>query len=280
MRARPGCATWKSSSSAIARKAVVAIARGQEASRSRIGTQGPRGLSRQAAVRAGEADRRGVGVVTGLAWTADGRRHARTSRPRRVYTAEPRLQAHRPARRRDAGIGRDRLQLHLPRTSRSTAPTRISSTRRFVHLHVPAGATPKDGPSAGVTMATALLSLARGEKPDQRPLAMTGELTLTGQVLPVGGIREKVIAARRVGIDELILPAANQRDCRRAAGAHPQGLDGAFRPALQGCRAPGVSRARGARQVGLFHRGGAEARRKAFLANTYHAFLYASASLR
>ncbi len=81
----------------------------------------------------------------------------------------------------------------------------------FVHLHVPEGATPKDGPSAGVTMTTALLSLARHHAID-RPLAMTGELTLTGQVLPVGGIREKVIAARRSDIFELILPEANRRD--------------------------------------------------------------------
>jgi ATP-dependent Lon protease len=81
----------------------------------------------------------------------------------------------------------------------------------MVHLHVPEGATPKDGPSAGITMATALLSLARRQK-IARPLAMTGELTLTGQVLPVGGIREKLIAARRVGIRELILPAANRKD--------------------------------------------------------------------
>ena len=81
----------------------------------------------------------------------------------------------------------------------------------FVHLHVPEGATPKDGPSAGITMATALLSLARNKRA-RGPLAMTGELTLTGQVLPVGGIREKVIAARRIGIAELILPAANEGD--------------------------------------------------------------------
>ena len=81
----------------------------------------------------------------------------------------------------------------------------------MVHLHVPEGATPKDGPSAGVTMATALLSLARHQKP-LRPLAMTGELTLTGEVLAVGGIREKVIAAKRIGIRELILPEPNRRD--------------------------------------------------------------------
>ena len=81
----------------------------------------------------------------------------------------------------------------------------------FVHLHVPEGATPKDGPSAGVTMTTALLSLAKHQA-ITRPLAMTGELTLTGQVLPVGGIREKVIAARRSDIFEVILPEANRRD--------------------------------------------------------------------
>ncbi|MDT0500755.1 MULTISPECIES: endopeptidase La [unclassified Halomonas] len=81
----------------------------------------------------------------------------------------------------------------------------------FVHLHVPEGATPKDGPSAGVAMTTALLSLAKHQAID-RNLAMTGELTLTGHVLPVGGIREKVIAARRSGIFEVILPDANRRD--------------------------------------------------------------------
>ena len=81
----------------------------------------------------------------------------------------------------------------------------------FIHLHVPEGATPKDGPSAGVTMTTALISLARGVKP-LKNLAMTGELTLTGQVLAVGGIREKVIAARRQNIKTLILPDDNRRD--------------------------------------------------------------------
>ncbi|OAD19341.1 ATP-dependent protease La [Candidatus Thiomargarita nelsonii] len=83
--------------------------------------------------------------------------------------------------------------------------------KAFIHLHVPAGATPKDGPSAGITMASSLLSLAKGQALDKE-IAMTGELTLTGQVLPVGGIREKVIAARRIKVYDLIMPEANKRD--------------------------------------------------------------------
>jgi ATP-dependent Lon protease len=80
-----------------------------------------------------------------------------------------------------------------------------------IHMHIPAGATPKDGPSAGITMATTLLSLARGKKIRSKT-AMTGELSLVGQVLPIGGLKEKTIAARRNGIKHVIIPAQNEKD--------------------------------------------------------------------
>jgi ATP-dependent Lon protease len=92
-----------------------------------------------------------------------------------------------------------------------------------VHIHVPEGATPKDGPSAGVTMLTALASLFTQRKV-KKNLAMTGEITLRGDVLPVGGIKEKILAAKRAGIKEIILCAKNKQDVDEIAADYLKGL--------------------------------------------------------
>ncbi len=151
----------------------------------------------------------GVGIVTGLAWTSMGgatlsveasRIHAR----RRGFQLTGQLG---DVMKESAEIAYSYVVSHAK--ALHAPPEFFDETQ--IHLHVPEGATPKDGPSAGITMATALLSLARGRKP-KRTLAMTGELTLTGRVLAVGGIREKIVAARRSGIYEIILPDDNSRD--------------------------------------------------------------------
>jgi Lon-like ATP-dependent protease len=93
-----------------------------------------------------------------------------------------------------------------------------------IHLHVPEGATPKDGPSAGCTIVSALLSLAKGE-PIRQELAMTGEITLTGKVLPVGGIKEKTLAAKRADVKCIILPKENERDFEDLADFIKEGIE-------------------------------------------------------
>jgi ATP-dependent Lon protease len=99
--------------------------------------------------------------------------------------------------------------------------------RKTVHLHVPAGAVPKDGPSAGVTMVTALASAASG-RPVRSDTAMTGEITLRGRILPVGGIKEKVLAAHRAGIHTVILPSRNEADLEDVPAELRQGLEFVF----------------------------------------------------
>jgi ATP-dependent Lon protease len=150
----------------------------------------------------------GAGVVTGLAWTAMG---GATLNIEAVATHEFNRGFKLTGQLGD--VMRESAEIaygYIVSHAEAFGADLEFYKKAFIHLHVPAGATPKDGPSAGITMASALLSLARG-KPVRR-IAMTGELTLTGQVFPVGGIREKVIAARRAGIRELILPEDNRSD--------------------------------------------------------------------
>ncbi len=97
----------------------------------------------------------------------------------------------------------------------------------FIHLHVPAGATPKDGPSAGITMATALYSLAKN-KPIKKSVAMTGELTITGRVLPIGGVKEKTIAAKRAAVKTIIYPIENKKDFDELPPHIKKGIDAHF----------------------------------------------------
>jgi ATP-dependent Lon protease len=156
-----------------------------------------------------ELRQHGVGVVTGLAWT-----------PRGGATLPVEATM---IHRRQAGFQITGQLGDVMKESATIAYGLVRSRSRdfgvpdgyfddaFLHLHVPAGATPKDGPSAGITMASALVSLARG-KAVRRNVALTGELTLTGTVYPVGGIREKLVAAKRQQIRTVILPAANRRD--------------------------------------------------------------------
>ena len=106
--------------------------------------------------------------------------------------------------------------------SKKSTPQDFLSTHE-VHLHLPSGAVPKDGPSAGITMALAMYSLAKGKKV-KSGLAMTGELSLTGKILPVGGIKEKVLAAKRAGIRHVIFPKENEKDLKEVPERHRKGL--------------------------------------------------------
>ncbi|MDA3845960.1 MAG: endopeptidase La, partial [Vallitaleaceae bacterium] len=103
------------------------------------------------------------------------------------------------------------ISMSLIRSRLANQLSGLNFTTSDIHIHVPSGSTPKDGPSAGVALFTSLASLALGKKVDAK-LAMTGEITLRGAVTPVGGIKEKVIAAHRACVKRIILPKDNQRD--------------------------------------------------------------------
>nr|WP_234968962.1 S16 family serine protease [Thiomicrospira sp. ALE5] len=150
-----------------------------------------------------------IGTVTGLAWTSMG--------GATLNIEASRVHGHGHGIKLSGQLGKvmqESAELAYSFVQSRAKQLNISDDffeNTQVHLHVPDGATPKDGPSAGITMACALVSLAT-QQAIQHDLAMTGELSLVGRVMPVGGIREKLVAAKRAKIFEVILPAQNQRD--------------------------------------------------------------------
>ncbi|PSC68558.1 Lon protease mitochondrial [Micractinium conductrix] len=176
-----------------------------------------------------------AGVVMGLAWTAlggstlyveaasvekgEGKGGLKATGQLGDVMKESATIAHTFARKFVESLPADQL----PADSKGAA----FFAEHAIHLHVPAGATPKDGPSAGCTIITALLSLALN-RPVLPDLAMTGEVTLTGKVLPIGGVKEKTLAARRSGVKHLVFPEGNRRDWEELTEDVKAGLDPHF----------------------------------------------------
>ena len=162
-----------------------------------------------------------VGIVRGLAWTRVGGT---------TLSVEVNCMP---------GDGKFKVTGNLGKVMQESAEAAISYIRsqseRFklepdfykkndIHIHIPEGATPKDGPSAGVTMATAMLSALTGAKV-RNDVAMTGEITIRGRVLPIGGLQEKVLAAKKVGIQTVVLPKENEKDLNEIPDEVKEGLE-------------------------------------------------------
>src|SRR5215468_1443640 len=193
---------------AVCRKVAKQVATGEKKARKIHTDNLDQFLGRPKVIQEELLKRDQVGVATGLAWTPVGGDvlfvEATAMKGRGILTLTGQLgdvmkeSAHAAlsyarSHAKELGIDEDFFAKH------------------DIHVHVPEGAIPKDGPSAGVTMATAILSLLTG-KPVRRKIAMTGEITLRGEVLPIGGIKEKVLAARRAKINTVIMPSLNERD--------------------------------------------------------------------
>ncbi|KAA8545246.1 hypothetical protein F0562_020030 [Nyssa sinensis] len=169
-------------------------------------------------------DQAPVGVVMGLAWTAMGGStlYIETCQ---IEESEGKGSLHLTGQLGDVMKESAQIAHTVARTiMHEKEPENSFFANSKLHLHVPAGATPKDGPSAGCTMITSLLSLAM-KKPVKKDLAMTGEVTLRGRILPIGGVKEKTIAARRSDVKTIIFPSANRRDFDELAPNVKEGLE-------------------------------------------------------
>lgn len=161
------------------------------------------------------------GVVTGLAWTAMGGEilfiESQASDGKGVLTMTGNLG---DVMKESATIAYQYIKAH-PGLANMTSE---EFAKRDIHVHVPEGATPKDGPSAGITMVSSMVSALRGQAV-RKHIAMTGEMTLRGRVLPVGGIKEKILAAKRAGVKTILISEENRRDIEDIKGVYVDGLE-------------------------------------------------------
>ena len=207
----------------LCRKAAVRVARGDDR-KLRVTPARLKGLLGQPRHFSEELlDRDRIGVATGLAWTAAGgdllliEVAASRGKGRLVLTGQL------------GEVMKESAQaaLSCARSAASEGPAGADSDylrRHDLHIHVPAGSVPKDGPSAGITIAAAIVSVQSG-RPIDHTIAMTGEITLRGEVLPVGGLKEKLLAARGAGIRKVVLPERNRRDLSEIPAAVTRGLE-------------------------------------------------------
>ena len=189
----------------------------------KITRQEPRQVCRRAPLPLRRGRARGSGRHHHGSGLDRGRRRAAAGRSRAGARPRPR-DRHRQAGRRDAGVGARRP---TPMSARAPTPFGIKPVmfeKRDIHVHVPEGATPKDGPSAGVAMITSIVSALTGVAV-RKEVAMTGEISLRGRVMPIGGLKEKLLAALRGGLKTVLIPKENERDLPEIPDNVKKGLE-------------------------------------------------------